>query len=238
MPANLVIIPTLNEVDNIEKVVSAVFSLPVDFSVLVVDDESDDGTQRVLLRMAKDNKRLHYMFRKGEKGLGRAYVAGFKWALGKGFDHIFQMDADLSHNPKDLIKLYETCHNDGFDMAIGSRYVKGVNVVNWPMKRILLSWFASKYVKLITGMPVEDATAGFVCYNSKIFKHLKLEKINFVGYAFQIEMKYKIFKLGYKIKEVPVIFTDREKGRSKMNAKIINEAIFGVLKLKLPNPKN
>jgi len=238
MPANLVIIPTLNEVENIEKVVSAVFSLPVDFSVLVVDDESDDGTQGVILKMAEENQQLHYMFRKGEKGLGRAYVAGFKWALGKGFDHIFQMDADLSHNPKDLIKLYETCHNDGYDMAIGSRYVKGVNVVNWPMKRILLSWFASKYVKLITGMPVEDATAGFVCYNSKMLNDLQLDKIRFVGYAFQIEMKYKIYKLGYKIKEVPVIFTDREKGRSKMNAKIINEAIFGVLKLKLSSHKN
>lgn len=237
MPANLVIIPTLNEVENIEKVVSAVFSLSVDLSVLIVDDDSDDGTQDVILKMVGEHEQLHYMFRKGDKGLGRAYVAGFRWALAKGFDYIFQMDADHSHDPKDLIKLYDTCHNDGFDMAIGSRYVKGVNVVNWPMKRILLSWFASKYVKFITGMPIEDATAGFVCYNSRIFKDLQLEKIKFVGYAFQIEMKYKIFKLGYKIKEIPVIFTDREKGRSKMNAKIINEAIFGVLKLKLSNHK-
>ena len=238
MPANLVIIPTLNEVENIERIVSAVFSLPVDLSVLIVDDESDDGTQDVILKLAEEHERLHFKFRKGDKGLGRAYVAGFKWAMAMGFDYIFQMDADHSHDPKDLIKLYDTCYNGGFDMAIGSRYVKGVNVVNWPMKRILLSWFASKYVKFITGMPVEDATAGFVCYNSKMFNDLQLDKIKFVGYAFQIEMKYKIFKLGYKIKEVPVIFTDREKGRSKMNAKIINEAIFGVLKLKLSSHKN
>ena len=233
MSAKLVIIPTLNEVENIEKIIKSVFALPIDFSILIVDDQSNDGTQEKIIEQADMNDRLFYLFRNGQKGLGRAYVAGFKWALNKDFDYIFQMDADFSHDPKDLLKLYKTCHESNYDMAIGSRYVNGVNVVNWPMKRILLSWFASKYVKFITRMPVEDATAGFVCYKKKVLENLKLDKIKFVGYAFQIEMKYKVYLLKYKIKEVPVIFTDRVKGKSKLNAKIIKEAVFGVLKLKL-----
>ncbi len=232
MSAKLVIIPTLNEVENIEKIIKSVFALPSDFSILVVDDQSNDGTQEKILELADRNNQLFYLFRNGQKGLGKAYVAGFKWALNKNFDYIFQMDADFSHNPEDLIELYKTCHEANYDMAIGSRYVKGVNVVNWPMKRILLSWFASKYVKLITGMPIEDATAGFVCYKKRILEKLNLDKIKFVGYAFQIEMKYKVYLLQYKIKEIPVIFTDREKGKSKMSAKIIKEAVLGVLKLK------
>jgi len=233
MSAKLVIIPTLNEVENIENIIKSIFALPADFSILIVDDQSNDGTQEKILEQAEKNKRLYYLFRKGQKGLGRAYVAGFKWALNKDFDYIFQMDADFSHDPEDLLKLYKTCHEFNYDMAIGSRYVKGVNVVNWPMKRILLSWLASKYVKFITRMPIEDATAGFVCYKRKILKNLNLNKIQFVGYAFQIEMKYKVYLHKYKIKEVPVIFTDREKGKSKMSARIIKEAVFGVLKLKL-----
>ena len=232
MSAKLVIIPTLNEVENIEKIIKSVFALPSDFSILVVDDQSNDGTQEKILELADRNNQLFYLFRNGQKGLGKAYVAGFKWALNKNFDYIFQMDADFSHNPEDLIELYKTCHEANYDMAIGSRYIKGVNVVNWPMKRILLSWFASKYVKLITGMPIEDATAGFVCYKKRILEKLNLDKIKFVGYAFQIEMKYKVYLLQYKIKEIPVIFTDREKGKSKMSAKIIKEAVLGVLKLK------
>ena len=233
MSAKLVIIPTLNEVENIERIIRSVFKLSVDFSILIVDDQSNDGTQDVIKDLTNQYDRLYYLFRKGKKGLGRAYVAGFKWALEKDFDYIFQMDADFSHDPKDLIKLYETCYKSNYDMAIGSRYVKGVNVVNWPMKRILLSWFASKYVKFITRMPIEDATAGFVCYKRKILESFNLDKIKFVGYAFQIEMKYKVYLLHFTIKEVPVIFTDREKGKSKMNTKIIKEAVFGVLKLKL-----
>lgn len=233
MSAKLVIIPTLNEVENIEKIIKSVFALPIDFSILIVDDQSNDGTQEKIIEQADMNDRLFYLFRNGQKGLGRAYVAGFKWALNKDFDYIFQMDADFSHDPKDLLKLYKTCHESNYDMAIGSRYVNGVNVVNWPMKRILLSWFASKYVKFITRMPVEDATAGFVCYKKKVLENLRLDEIKFVGYAFQIEMKYKVYLLKYKIKEVPVIFTDRVKGKSKLNAKIIKEAVFGVLKLKL-----
>jgi dolichol-phosphate mannosyltransferase len=232
MSAKLVIIPTLNEVENIEKIIKSVFALPSDFSILVVDDQSNDGTQEKILELAYRYNQLFYLFRNGQKGLGKAYVAGFKWALNKNFDYIFQMDADFSHNPEDLIELYKTCHEANYDMAIGSRYVKGVNVINWPMKRIILSWFASKYVKLITGMPIEDATAGFVCYKKRILEKLNLDKIKFVGYAFQIEMKYKVYLLQYKIKEIPVIFTDREKGKSKMSAKIIKEAVLGVLKLK------
>ena len=233
MPAKLVIIPTLNEVENIEKVVLSVFALQENFSILIVDDDSDDGTQAIIKQLAANHTSLFYLFRDSNKGLGRAYVEGFKWALKKGYDYILQMDADFSHNPEDLLKLYATCHEADYDMAIGSRYVQGVNVVNWPMKRVLLSWFASKYVKLITGMPVEDATAGFVCYKKSVLENLDLTRIKFVGYAFQIEMKYKVYLLKHKIKEVPVIFTDREKGKSKMNARIINEAIIGVLKLKL-----
>ena len=233
MSAKLVIIPTLNEVENIEKIVMSVFALHADFSILVVDDQSNDGTQAIVKQLAANHKELFYIFRNGKKGLGRAYVTGFKWALQEDYDYIFQMDADFSHDPKDLVKLYKACHESNFDMTIGSRYVKGVNVVNWPMKRILLSWFASKYVKFITGMPIEDATAGFVCYRKRVLENFDLDKIKFIGYAFQIEMKYKVYLSKFSMKEVPVIFTDREKGKSKMNTKIINEAIIGVLKLKL-----
>jgi dolichol-phosphate mannosyltransferase len=233
MLSKLIIIPTLNEVDNIEKLIKELFSLNLDFSVLVVDDESTDGTQKAVERLTADFSDLFLLKRKGKKGLGKAYVDGFKWALKKNFDYIFQMDADFSHNPQDLEKLFLACHKFNYDVAIGSRYVKGVNVVNWPMKRVLLSWFASKYVKHVTGMPIDDATAGFICYKRAVLEDLNIDKIKFVGYAFQIEMKYKIYLHNFKIKEVPVIFTDREKGKSKMSAKIINEGILGVLKLRL-----
>jgi dolichol-phosphate mannosyltransferase len=233
MLSKLIIIPTLNEVDNIEKLIKELFSLKLDFSVLVVDDESTDGTQKAVERLTADFSDLFLLKRKGKKGLGKAYVDGFKWALKKNFDYIFQMDADFSHNPQDLEKLFLVCHKFNYDVAIGSRYVKGVNVVNWPMKRVLLSWFASKYVKHVTGMPIDDATAGFICYKRAVLEDLNIDKIKFVGYAFQIEMKYKIYLHNFKIKEVPVIFTDREKGKSKMSAKIIKEGILGVLKLRL-----
>lgn len=237
MLSKLVIIPTLNEVENIENIIKALFSLDLGYSVLVVDDESSDGTQQAVENLRNTYAELYLLKRKGKKGLGKAYVDGFKWALKRNFDYIFQMDADFSHNPQDLDKLFLTCYQSNYDMAIGSRYVKGVNVVNWPMKRILLSWLASKYVKFITGMPIDDATAGFTCYKRAILEDLNLDKIKFVGYAFQIEMKYKIYLRNYKIKEVPVIFTDRESGKSKMSAKIINEAILGVLKLRLNHSK-
>ncbi|MGJ8665638.1 MAG: polyprenol monophosphomannose synthase [Patiriisocius sp.] len=234
MPNALVVIPTYNEIDNIERLIRNVFSLQRNFEILVVDDNSPDGTADLVknLQLIFPEK-LFIIERKGKLGLGTAYIAGFKWALAKKYMYIFEMDADFSHNPNDLIRLYNACDKDGFDMAIGSRYVTGVNVVNWPMSRVLMSWGASKYVQFVTGMDIYDTTAGFICYRNEVLSKINLDKIKFVGYAFQIEMKYKAYLSKFKIKEVPVVFTDRTKGTSKMSSGIISEAIFGVLKMKL-----
>ena len=229
----LVIIPTYNEILNIEKLIRNIFSQPVNFEILVVDDSSPDGTWSLIQELKSEfPDRLYLEVRPEKNGLGKAYLHGFRWALKRDYDYIFEMDADFSHNPNDLIRLYNSCRKNGFDMSIGSRYIKGVNVVNWPMKRILLSWLASKYVKVITGMPIEDTTAGFICYHRKVLESIHLEKIKFVGYAFQIEMKFKAHQKGFKIKEIPVIFTDRTRGKSKMSSGIINEAVWGVINLK------
>jgi dolichol-phosphate mannosyltransferase len=234
MSHKLVIIPTYNEIENIEKVVRNIFSQPVNFDILVVDDSSPDKTWALVQELQEEFRdRLHLEIRKSKSGLGKAYLHGFRWGLERSYDYIFEMDADFSHNPNDLIRLYNTCLKDGFDMSIGSRYIKGVNVINWPMKRVLLSWLASKYVKIIMGLPIEDPTAGFICYHRKVLEDMDLDKIKFVGYAFQIEMKFKAFKKGFKLKEIPVIFTDRTKGKSKMSTGIIKEAVFGVISLKL-----
>jgi dolichol-phosphate mannosyltransferase len=234
MPQKLVIIPTYNEIENIEKLIKNIFSQPVDFDILVVDDSSPDGTWSLVQKLKEDYvNKLHLEIRSKKSGLGKAYLHGFKWALERNYDFIFEMDADFSHNPNDLIRLYNSCLKDNYDMAIGSRYITGVNVINWPMKRVLLSWLASKYVKAITGMPVEDTTAGFICYSRKVLETIDLNQIKFVGYAFQIEMKFKAFKKGFRLQEIPVIFTDRTKGKSKMSSGIIKEAVFGVISLKL-----
>lgn len=234
MGQNLVVIPTYNEIENIEDIIRAVFSLEKNFHVLIVDDNSPDGTAKKVQELQQSfPDKLHLELRTKKSGLGTAYVHGFKWALAKGYDYIFEMDADFSHDPNDLIKLYNACHVDGADVAIGSRYIKGVNVVNWPMSRILLSYFASKYVRFITRMKIEDTTAGFVCYKRAVLEAINLDKIEFVGYAFQIEMKFKAYLKKFQIVEVPVIFTDRKRGKSKMSGGIISEAIFGVIKMKL-----
>lgn len=235
---SIVIIPTYNEKENIEKIIRRVLSYEKGFDILVVDDNSPDGTASIVKTLQQEiSDRIYLLERPGKQGLGVAYIAGFKWSLSNGYDYIFEMDADFSHNPDDLIRLYRACSVDGADAAVGSRYVTGVNVVNWPMKRVLLSYFASKYVRFITRMPLRDATAGFVCYTSKVLKSLDLETIKFKGYAFQIEMKFKIWHSGYNIVEVPIIFTDREEGASKMNGGIIKEAVFGVISLKLTSGK-
>lgn len=234
MSKTLVIIPTYNEIENIEAIIRSIFSIETPFEVLVVDDSSPDGTAKVVKDLqVVFPERLWIQERKGKLGLGTAYIHGFKYALERGYEYIFEMDADFSHNPKDLEKLFKACHEEGYDMSIGSRYIKGVNVVNWPMKRILMSFFASKYVQFITGMPIQDATAGFKCYTAEVLKTIKLDKIRFVGYAFQIEMKFLTWKYGFKIKEVPIIFTDREKGKSKMSTKIFREAFLGVIQMKI-----
>ncbi len=234
MPEALVVIPTYNEKENIERILRTVFSLHTDFHILIVDDNSPDGTQDIVKHLQGEYEhRLFLLGRKGKQGLGTAYLAGFTWALERDYQYIFEMDADFSHDPNDLERLYTTCKDEGHDMAIGSRYVKGVNVVNWPMSRVLLSYFASRYVRFILGMPIEDTTAGFVCYRRAVLEKMNFKKIRFVGYAFQIEMKFITYKFGFKIKEIPVIFTDRSLGESKMTSGIINEAVFGVLKLKL-----
>ncbi|MGM0635252.1 MAG: polyprenol monophosphomannose synthase [Bacteroidota bacterium] len=234
MQERLVIIPTYDEIENIEKIIRSIFKLPLVFSILVVDDNSPDGTATRVKTLQKEFPNQLFLIKRMKKsGLGTAYIRGFKWALENNFAYIFEMDADFSHNPKDLIRLYNACAEDGADVSIGSRYVKGVNVINWPMKRILMSYSASKYVKFIMGLPVDDATAGFVCYKRKVLNGIRLDKIKFIGYAFQIEMKFKSYQLGYKLVEVPVVFTDRTKGRSKMSGRIISEAVFGVIKLKL-----
>lgn len=234
MSDTLVIIPTYNEKENIELIIKAVFEEKKKFDVLVVDDSSPDGTANLVKSLIKIfPNRLFIEERKGKNGLGTAYIHGFKWAIDKGYDYIIEMDADFSHNPKDLVRLYNSCHVEGADVSVGSRYSVGVNVVNWSMKRVLLSYFASKYVRFITGIPVHDTTAGFVCYKRKVLETIKINSIKFVGYAFQIEMKFKAWKHGFDIKEVSVIFTDRTAGESKMNGGIIYEALFGVIKMKL-----
>lgn len=228
----LVIIPTYNEIENIEDIISCVFSLEEDFDILIVDDSSPDGTGETVSDLIPTySNRLFLEVRSTKNGLGRAYIHGFKWALQKGYDYIFEMDADFSHNPNDLIKLYRACKN-GADLAVGSRYCQGVNVVNWPMNRVLLSFFASKYVRLITGLPINDSTAGFVCFTRKVLEELPLDQVELVGYGFQIEMKFRAYCKKFKIVEIPIIFTDRTKGKSKMSGAIISEAVFGVIKMK------
>ncbi|WP_452229251.1 MULTISPECIES: polyprenol monophosphomannose synthase [unclassified Lacinutrix] len=229
----IVIIPTYNEIENIEAIIKAVFSLEKAFDVLVVDDNSPDLTAlKVKELQAQFPERLHLEVRKEKSGLGTAYIHGFKWSLARTYRYIFEMDADFSHNPKDLIRLYHACHIDGVDLAIGSRYVKGVNVVNWPMSRVLLSYLASKYVRFVTRMKIHDTTAGFICYKREVLEAFDLNTIKFTGYAFQIEMKFKAYCKKFKIKEIPVIFTDRTKGESKLSSGIISEAIFGVISMK------
>jgi len=229
----LVVIPTFNEIENIERILRYVFSLPKKFDVLVVDDNSPDGTSEAIESLMNEfPKQLFLEKRKGKLGLGTAYIHGFKWALQREYEFIFEMDADFSHNPDDLLKLLEACEVNNADVSIGSRYKTGVNVVNWPMSRVLLSWLASKYVRLITSMNISDTTAGFVCYKRKVLERINLDKIQFVGYAFQIEMKFKAYLHKFTIVEVPVIFTDRTEGISKMSGGIISEAIFGVISMK------
>ncbi|MHA7942764.1 polyprenol monophosphomannose synthase [Formosa sp. 3Alg 14/1] len=234
MRDSIVIIPTYNEIENIEAIIRAVFSQEKEFDVLVVDDNSPDLTaQKVKELQHEFPGRLFLEIRQGKSGLGTAYIHGFKWCLKQNYQFIFEMDADFSHNPIDLVRLYDACANEGADLSIGSRYVKGVNVVNWPMNRVLMSYMASKYVRVITGMNIHDTTAGFVCYKREVLETIDLDKIKFVGYAFQIEMKFKAYIKKFKIEEVPVIFTDRTKGESKLSSGIISEAIFGVITMKL-----
>lgn len=231
---SLVIIPTYNEKENIENIIRAVFRLEKYFQILIIDDNSPDGTAQIVKDLQREfPERLHILQRAGKLGLGTAYIAGFRWALQRDYQYIFEMDADFSHDPGDLPHLYEACTTHGADLAIGSRYVCGVNVVNWPMGRILMSWFASKYVRIITGIPVHDTTAGFVCYRRQLLETIELDKIEFKGYAFQIEMKFTAFKCGFRIKEIPVIFINRRLGTSKMNTSIFGEAFFGVLRMKI-----
>ena len=234
MSDSVVIIPTYNEKENIEKIIRAVFGLEKDFDILVIDDGSPDGTAAIVkeLMAGEFASRLHILERKGKLGLGTAYITGFKWALEKGYEFIFEMDADFSHDPNDLPRLYAATHDEGFDVAVGSRYISGVNVVNWPIGRVLMSYFASKYVRMVTGFKVNDTTAGFVCYRRKGLETINLDEIRFKGYAFQIEMKYTAHKIGFKIKEVPVIFVNRREGTSKMSGGIFGEAFFGVMRLR------
>lgn len=230
----IVIIPTYNEIENIEAIIRAVFAQKKAFDVLVVDDNSPDLTALKVKELQTEfTDRLHILVRQQKTGLGTAYIEGFKWSIKENYEYIFEMDADFSHNPNDLIKLYNACHVEGADLSIGSRYIDGVNVVNWPMSRVLLSYFASKYVRFITRMKIHDTTAGFVCYKKQVLQSINLDTIKFVGYAFQIEMKFKAYLKKFKIIEVPVIFTDRTKGKSKMSGGIISEAIFGVLNMKI-----
>lgn len=235
----LVIIPTYNEIENIEAIISAVMNLPGAFQVLVIDDGSPDGTAGAVKKLMESTfqGRLHILEREGKLGLGTAYLKGFDWAIKNGYDYVFEMDADFSHNPEDLPRLLEACTQQGADVAVGSRYITGVNVVNWPMGRVLMSYFASKYVRIITGIPVHDTTAGFVCYSRKVLEAMNLDQVRFKGYAFQIEMKYTAYEMGFKIIEVPIIFINRVKGTSKMNSSIFGEAVFGVIQLKIDSIK-
>ena len=231
----IVIIPTYNEKENIGLIIEAVFTLPVDFDLLVVDDNSPDGTAEIVKRLQAQfntsRERLHLLQRQGKLGLGTAYIKGFKYALEKDYDYILEMDAEFSHDPNDLVNLYQACSQGGHDMAVGSRYVTGVNVVNWPIGRVLLSYFASAYVRLVTRMPIRDATAGFVCYSKEVLRTIPLDKVRFTGYGFQIEMKFLVWKYGFTFKEVPIIFTERVRGQSKLSVGIFKEAFFGVIQL-------
>lgn len=244
---SIVIIPTYNEKENIEKIIRAVFALEKCFHILVIDDGSPDGTASIVknLMATEFGDRLFIIERSGKLGLGTAYIAGFKWSIENKYDYIFEMDADFSHAPSDLPRLYAACADEGYDVAIGSRYISGVNVVNWPIGRVLMSYFASMYVRLVTGFKVHDTTAGFKCYKRRVLETIELDKIRFKGYAFQIEMKYTAYKCGFKIKEVPVVFVNRVEGVSKMNSSIFGEAVFGVMRLRLdgwfkkyPHPKD
>lgn len=232
---SIVIIPTYNEKENIEKIIRAVLTLEKHFHILVVDDGSPDGTAQIVRRLmdGEFKGRLFMIERSGKQGLGTAYIAGFKWALQRSYGYIFEMDADFSHNPNDLPRLYAACHDEGNDVAIGSRYISGVNVVNWPISRVLMSFFASQYVRFMTGFKVHDTTAGFVCYKRRVLETIPLDEIRFKGYGFQIEMKYTAHKIGFKIKEVPVVFVNRREGVSKMSGGIFSEAFFGVMRLRL-----
>lgn len=233
---SLVIIPTYNEKENIQQIINAVFSLPKSFDVLIIDDGSPDGTAAIvkfMQRQQREHHKLYLIEREGKLGLGTAYLKGFRFGLDQGYKYIFEMDADFSHNPADLERLYEACAIESYDMAIGSRYISGVNVVNWPMGRVMMSYFASHYVRFITGMPVNDTTAGFVCFSRKVLEQIDLENIRFIGYAFQIEMKFTALMHGFRLKEVPIVFTDRTRGKSKMSGSIFKEAFFGVIQMKV-----
>jgi dolichol-phosphate mannosyltransferase len=233
MSDSIVIIPTYNEIENMEKIILKVFSLSKNFDILIVDDNSPDGTAKIVKRLQQQFlNRLYLIERKEKLGLGTAYITGFKWALQQNYDYIFEMDADFSHNPEDLVRLYKACRDEGADIAIGSRYISGVNVVNWPITRVLLSFFASKYVRLISGMKIKDTTAGFKCYRRKVLETIDLDKIRFKGYAFQIEMKFIAYTMGFQLKEIPIVFINRKEGVSKMSGGIFNEALFGVIQLK------
>jgi dolichol-phosphate mannosyltransferase len=231
--SNIVIIPTFKEKENIESIIKAIFSLNVPFDVLVIDDNSPDGTADIVKDLQKSFSALHLIERSGKLGLGTAYITGFQWALEKNYDFVYEMDADFSHDPRDLTRLFKACHDEGADVAIGSRYISGVNVVNWPLSRVLMSYIASIYVRVITWMKIMDATAGFICYKKEVLKNIKPEQIRSRGYAFQIEMKFVAWKLGYKIVEIPIIFTDRRLGSSKMTGGIFSEALWGVLRMKI-----
>ena len=234
MSDSIVIIPTYNEKENIENIIRAVFGLEKEFHILVIDDGSPDGTANIVKRLQETFAgRLFLVERQGKLGLGTAYICGFKWAIEHHYDYIFEMDADFSHNPNDLPRLYDACAKEGYDLSIGSRYVSGVNVVNWPMGRVLMSYYASKYVRLITGLKINDTTAGFKCYRRRVLETIELDKVRFKGYAFQIEMKFTAKQCGFKIKEVPVVFVNRELGTSKMSGGIFSEAVFGVIRLRL-----
>ena len=234
MDRKVVIIPTYNEKENIEKIIRAVFGLAGDYHILVIEDGSPDGTAQIVKRLQEEFLgKLHMIERKGKLGLGTAYITGFKWAIEHGYDYIFEMDADFSHNPNDLPRLYEACAKEGADLAIGSRYCNGISVINWPIGRVIMSYYASVYVRTVLGMEVYDTTAGFKCYTRKVLETIDLDKVKMKGYGFQIEMKYSTYKLGFKIKEVPIIFVDRTEGTSKMNSGIFGEAFWGVLGLKM-----
>lgn len=239
MSDSVIIIPTYNEKENIEAIIRAVTSLEKEFEVLVIDDGSPDGTADIVKRLMSDEfkGRVHLVERSGKLGLGTAYICGFKWALEHGYEYIFEMDADFSHAPADLPRLYAACHDEGYDVSVGSRYITGVNVVNWPIGRVLMSYYASAYVRTILGISLRDTTAGFVCWTRKVLETMSLDDVRFKGYAFQIEMKYTALRLGFKIKEVPVIFVNRELGTSKMSGGIFSEALFGVMKLRMTNFK-
>lgn len=235
MDKKLVIIPTYNEKENIEAIIKAVMELPLDCHILIIDDGSPDGTANIVknLQQTTYQDRLFLVERAGKQGLGTAYICGFKWAIEHQYDYVFEMDADFSHNPNDLLKLYDACANQGADVAIGSRYVSGVNVVNWPMGRVLMSYFASKYVRFVLGVNIHDTTAGFKCYRRQVLETIELDKIHFKGYAFQIEMKFTAYKCGFKITEVPIVFVNRVLGTSKMSGGIFSEALLGVVQLKI-----